>query len=206
MNTSLKKLSIYILSTFILFAAGCDSGGSDSGSSGPQNIVIFGDSISSDFNYPGTPPWPQIIQSMKPEWTIVNRARGSERIAAARGKAASSITDSTNVVVVLIGSVNVITSDTGGYANDLRAIIQLGKAKGAKVVVGTIPPMVGGRIGFASAVDRLNQTIRDVVSSEGATLVNIFGELDGDPALFPDGLHPNLDGQRIIAVAMREKI
>jgi len=195
-----------LLSVLLMLGlTGCDDGGGEDNSA-PRTVVTFGDSITSDYNYPGTPPWPEILQAMRPEWTIINRAAGSERIATTRAKASRSITEDTDVAVVMIGTVNAIFGDTGSYSSDLAEIIRIGKARGAKVVVCTIPPVSGSRIGLASTVDRINGLIRDTVSAEGATLVNIFGELNGSPERFPDGLHPDLDGQRIIATAVKEKI
>lgn len=189
-----------------LLLAGCIDDGDGDGNGGSRTVVVFGDSISADFNYPGTPPWPELLKSMRPKWTLVNRARGNERIAGVRAKAPGGITEDTDVAVVLIGSVNVLNNDTASFAEDLAFIIRTGRSRGARVVVGTIPPLVGPRSGFSSSVDRLNQTIRQVASAEGAVWVDIFSELDGSPERFPDGLHPDLDGQRILAVAMREKI
>ena len=189
----------------VLLLSGCDDGG-NGGTSGPRTVAVFGDSISSDFNYPGTPPWPELVKSMRPEWTIVNRARGNERMAGVRARASAGITEDTDTVVVLAGSVNVLVNDTSTIAADLATVIRTGKARGARVLVCTLPPLVGSRSGFASSVERVNQTIRSTASAEGAVLVDLFAELRGRPERFPDGLHPDLDGQRIIAVAIREKV
>jgi len=201
-----RLLHLFFLFPAIVLLSSCDSGGGGGGSSGPKNIVAFGDSNTSDFNYPGTPPWPELLQAQRPEWTIVNRAQGSERMSGVRRKADSSITEDTDVVVIMVGSVNVIFNDFSTYERDMRETISIARSRGAKVLVCTIPPMYGPRIGFASSVDRMNSLIRNIVSTSEAQLVNIFGELDNAPERFPDGLHPDLDGQRIISVAIREKI
>jgi len=202
----MKRLPHFLTLLSILFLLNaCDSGGGG-GSTGPRTVVAFGDSITADFNYPGTPPWPELLKSQRPEWTIINRAQGSERMSGVRRKADGSITEDTDVVVIMVGSVNVLFSDFGTYESDMRETIAIARSRGAKVLLCTIPPMSGGRIGFASSVDRLNATIRNIANTSEANLVNIFGELDGAPERFPDGLHPDLDGQRIISVAIREKI
>lgn len=201
-----RLLGLLTLIPLLLSLTSCDSGGGGGSSSGPMTVMTFGDSITSDFNYPGTPPWPDLLQSQRPELTIINRAAGNERMAGVRRKAESSITEETDVVVIMVGSVNVLFFDFDTYESDMRATIALARSRGARVLICTIPPMVGGRIGFASTVDRLNVIIRDIANTTDARLVNIFNELDGAPERFPDGLHPDLDGQRIISVAIREKL
>ncbi|GEM_PF-3149372 len=201
-----RFLTFLFLLPVIVLLSSCDSGGGGGGTSGPITVMAFGDSITSDFNYPGTPPWPDLLKSQRPEWTIINRAQGSERMAGVRRKAESSINEDVDVVVIMVGSVNVIFNDFGTYERDMRETINIARSRGARVLVCTIPPMTGGRIGFASSVDRANALIRSIVSSSEANLVNIFGEFGPDSERFPDGLHPDLDGQRIISVAIREKI
>jgi lysophospholipase L1-like esterase len=202
----MKSFCLKLLLLFpLLFLSAC--GGDDDGNdnSGPRTIITLGDSITADTNYPGTPPWPELVQSQRPEWTIINRARGNERVASVRRKAAA-ISESPDVVVIMVGSVNAIHFDLGSYQADLTAAIQSAQATGAKVLVCTIPPMLGPRIGWASTVNRVNGMVRSAASATGATLVDVYSELQGQTERFPDGLHPDLDGQRIIAVAIREKV
>ncbi len=199
-----KILTLFALS--LLLTSCNESGGGGGDNSSARTVVVFGDSITSDYNYPGTPPWPDLMQSMRPEWTIINRAEGSERMIGVRAKASSAITEDTDAVVILAGTINALFGDTATFSNDLASVIRIGKARGAKVLVCTIPAMVGPRIIYASSIDRVNTLIRQTASAEGAVLVDIYSELGTDPARFPDNTHPDLDGQRIIAMAVREKI
>jgi lysophospholipase L1-like esterase len=90
----------------------------------------------------------------------------------------------------------------------MRAIVRAAKGSGATVVLCTVPPMVGPRVGWTSSVNNINNIIRNVASSESVILADVYNEFGPNtPAEdFPNGLHPLLDGQRIIAVTVQEKI
>jgi len=192
----------------ILMAA-CDSGGGGGGGPAGQTVLVMGDSISGATNYPGVPPWPGLLQANSPQLTMVNRAVAGEKMesGASRigGQLAAHMPQS---VVIFYGSNNAIQGDTATFDGALRAAIQESKAAGVKkVVVCTIPMMYGDRSIYNGRVDALNATIRSVAGSEGAKIANVAGEFGiNDEALFPDGLHPNLDGQNIIAATVRGRL
>jgi lysophospholipase L1-like esterase len=205
----LFRLIHWLIPVFYLALAGCGGGGGGGGSSGPQTLVCMGDSQTGDVNYPGTPPWPGIIASMEPEWTVINAGKGNERASTGVSKVGGLLSrHNPDALVIMYGSANTINRDTNRIKEQIRSIIRSGKGSGAKVLVCTIPPMSKGRAGFQSAVDRVNGEIRAVAKEESATLVDIAKEFTGSAATerFPDGLHPDLDGQRIIAMSVREKI
>lgn len=207
---ALKWLRVFpVLAAGLLLTSCLDSGGGDGdGSSGPRTVLVIGDSISGGVNYPGVPPWPSLLGQMKPEWTIVNRGVGGTKIASGRSRVGGLLAQSQpQTLVSFYGTNNAIQGDLAGFEGDLRAIIQAGKAAGAEVVVATIPRLVGARAIFNGRVAALNGIIRSVAPAEGARVVDLEKEFSGTGReTFPDGVHPNLDGQRIIAVAMREKI
>jgi acyl-CoA thioesterase-1 len=210
----MKKLLKTLLCLIpFLFLSACDSGGGGGGGSGgskePIKVVVLGDSITSDVNYAGVPPWPTLMQDSRPQWTVINAAAGNDRAANGRAKIGGLLAaHSPDVVVVMLGSVNAIHGDFGSYESDMRAIVQAAKGSGAKVVLCTVPPMVGPRAGWSSSVNNINNIIRNVASSESVILADVNSEFGPNtPAEdFPNGLHPLLDGQRIIAVTVQEKI
>ncbi len=202
------RTNLWLISILLMALAGCGGGGND-GLSGPITLVAMGDSQTGDVNYPGTPPWPSIVASMEPEWKVINAGRGSERAATGVGKVRGLLNrHNPDVLVIMYGSANTVNGDTLRLKEQIRAIIRSGKAKEAKVLVCTIPPMSKGRAGFQTTVDRVNEQIRALAKEESVVLVDIAKEFTGTAATegFPDGLHPDLNGQRIIAMAIREKI
>lgn len=208
MRTSIKRWVCFLCCAFwgLLLASGCRDGSSEP--SGPLKILALGDSNTGDVNYPGVPPWPTLLGEMRPDWEVVNAGRGNERVQGGRAKVETLLNrHNPDRMVVMYGSVNVLANDTARFEDDLRALVRAGRSREIRVLVCTIPPMVGGRIGFANSVNRLNETIRRVAEEEDAVLVDVFAEFGDDAGeRFPDGLHPDLDGQRIIAMAVREKL
>ena len=80
------------------------------------------------------------------------------------------------------------------------------QAFGAKAVIVLLHYMYQGRAIYNGNLDVVLDAARAVASDSGAKLANVNRELNNSPDLFPDGLHPGLDGQRIIMVTIREKL
>lgn len=209
------KISSFLLKCFLalvlsgLLSSCIDDGGSGGGgSSGPQTVLVIGDSISGKTNYPGVPPWPSIMAGIVPEWTVVNRATAGQKMSGGRAKVGGLLSSvQPDTLVIFYGSNNAIQGDVSSFAANLDATIQAGIASGAKVAVCTVPFMYGARSIYNGRVGGINASIRAVADARGARVIDINGEFgDSSGDLFPDGLHPNLDGQNIIAISVRERI
>ncbi len=209
-----ELLHTLLLPSFLIcLLTGCDpidgGDGGGGGGSGEKTVLVMGDSISATGTYAGTVPWPSLLASDRPNLTVVNRARSGERMEEGSARIAAEITNSSpDVVVIFYGSNNVLRGNEDVVPSSLRSAIQTAKAAGVnRVIVCTIPRMYGELESNVPAIKQLNNQIRNVASSEGARIANVFGEFSaGEGTLFPDGLHPNQDGQRIIMVTVREKI
>lgn len=191
--------------------AGCDSGGGGGGggTSGAQTVLVMGDSISARGTYPDTIPWPAVLQGMKPEWTVANRAVPGETSGGGASRIAGQLSSvNPDVTVILYGSNDAIQQKQAQFEANLVAMIRDCQAQGSRVAVCTIPPMAGQRVlFFQSTVDDLNAIIRSVAPAQGAKVIRIDREFTvGDRGTFPDGLHPNQDGQNIIAMTVSERI
>lgn len=202
----LKLLSALMIAG--LLTACLDSGGGGGGSSGPQTVLVIGDSISGTTNYSGVPPWPSLMAGMVPEWTVINRATAGETMSGGRSKAAGLLARyQPDWLVIFYGSNNAIQGSVSSFEADLAATIQAGKDAGAKVLVCTVPYMYGSRSIYNSGVDFVNLGVRSASSAGGAKIADINREFGmTSELLFPDGLHPNLEGQQIIAVTVRERL
>ena len=208
--SSRKTVFVFVLVASLFLISGCDSGGGGGGGDdSPRTVLVMGDSISGAYNYEGVPPWPVLLASDQPEWNIVNSAIAGERIQSGASRLPGQLSvHSPDQVVLFYGSNNAVRGNIDSFEPSLRGAIRAAFAFGVdRVVVATIPPFYGQRVVFNGRVTVVNNIIRTVASEEGAVLADVnreFGE--GDRDLFPDGIHPNLDGQRIIKVAIRERL
>lgn len=188
---------------------GCDSSSDSGGPTGPLTVLAMGDSNTGAVIYPGVAPWPAVLAGIEPEWTMVNSGIRGERSSGGRSRLPGRLSATKpDVVVIMYGANNAIMGDMSGFAGDIRAMVQLCKARGARVVLGNVLPMVGARSIFNGRVNALNQQLAAIAQEEAVVLVDLNREFRGDTAAerLPDGLHPDADGIRIIAVAMREGI
>ena len=131
----------------------------------------------------------------------------------------SSVLPGQQVVLLMEGS-NDVNAGVGDSKVIDAALINLQKmlraAKAANVVafIATIPPMnptsqciPSCRGGGASLVPSFDDRIRQLATSEGVTLVDVYKAFNGDLTLLStDGLHPNASGYERIADAFSQSI
>ncbi|HPM80217.1 MAG TPA: GDSL-type esterase/lipase family protein [Candidatus Anammoximicrobium sp.] len=120
--------------------------------------------------------------------------------------------------------------ETNGFADTPRVerdqfkaalctIVDRLQASGITVVLITCPPMTeryGGmhlepyrKHGINFLVKNYAQTMRDVAAEKQVALVDVYRAFDGDRArldYFPDGLHPDARGHRVIADLLVERL
>lgn len=178
----------------------------NSGPKAPQTVLVVGDSISADYNYPGTPPWPVVLAEMEPNLSIRNYAKGNEPSSGGRSKIGGALNrEQPDTVVIFYGAVDVINGYGSSTIGNLRSMINDSKAYGAKVLLCNILPMSGRRAGSNGGVDALNPQILALASETGAKHINGNDELP-NAENYPDGLHPDAEGQRVLAMVIRERI
>ena len=111
-----------------------------------------------------------------------------------------------DLVLLWLGVVDVNTNEKARFTQlreNLVAMMRMIKREGAKVVIGTYPPMdpEGFRALAAENVARLNTIIRQEANAEQVPIAGheiAFGN-DPDGLLGSDGLHPNDNGYQLIA-------
>lgn len=202
-----KSLTVLLVAGFLSACIG-SGGGGDGGSSEPHTILVIGDSISGSTIYSGVPPWPSLMAGMVPEWTVINRSTAGQTMSGGRSKVAGLLAQyQPNKLVIFYGSNNAIQGKTSSFEGDLAATIQAGIDAGAKVYVCTVPYMYGARDIYNGGVNFVNEGVRSASSAGGAKVIDINREFGNtSELLFPDGLHPGLEGQQIIAMAVRERL
>jgi len=214
----MKIYAAATLSLLLLFSTSCNDSGSDSSASSadiashnnPDVVVCMGDCITGDVNYPGVPPYPVELRSLRPEKDIRIEGGGAAKTGDGRARVAGVLRKhNPGWLFILFGTNDIIHSRSRSEAaENLRAIIQAAKAHGTVPVIGTLPGMSGKHAtAFQGGASDLSQRIRELGKEEGVRVVDLEREFDGNrEALIPDGRHPGSAGLRIIAVAFSEAL
>ena len=112
-------------------------------------------------------------------------------------------------VVHILAGTNDIAANTGAESDDtivdnIRAMIDLAKANGIKVVLASITPTgAANRDRPGERIAALNVRLRALAAERGAIFVDYYPKLTKepgilDPALANDGLHPNRAGYAVM--------
>ena len=203
--------AITILLAALWGLTGCELGGGGSGGGGGLGdvgsnnadvYVAIGDSIT-DGNNGGGAPYPPRLASMTGK-TVINRAAQDESSGSGAGSVGGILADTKpGALLILLGAVDLIGgSSVDSIIGNLGSIIDQAKANKTVPVVATLTPMVGSHSLWEGQVKELNKAIRNLASDRGARLVDLesaFG--DGEGLILSDGLHPNEQGNQIMAEA-----
>lgn len=95
------------------------------------------------------------------------------------------------------------------FKNDYLDLVGTFKSisPGARVIVCTLPPVPCMRDGGSDeAIGKLNDTIGRIAKANRFTLVDLHKPFLGNDNLFTDGVHPSVDGARLIAEKIYEAI
>ena len=197
-------MGVTILLAAMWGLTGCELGGGGGGGGGLGNdadvYVAIGDSIT-DGNNGGGDPYPPRLASMTGK-TVINKAAQDESASEAVGSVGGILADTKpGALLILLGAVDIIGgSSTDSVIGDLASIIDQAIANKTVPVLATLTPMVGIHSLWEGQVMELNKAIRSLASDRGARLVDLesaFG--DGDGLLLDDGLHPNEQGNQLMA-------
>ena len=97
-----------------------------------------------------------------------------------------------------------------GILGALEKMIGDARGRGAKVYLATLPPQdPNGKNGRnAGLLPKLNLGIIATAADEGATIVDLYGQLNGNPGgiVGQDGLHPTPEGYQRIAEIWRDSL
>src|SRR4051812_46467137 len=112
---------------------------------------------------------------------------------------------SPDIVIVMLGTNDAKAqnwSHASEFTSDYDALVAHYRALGALVYVAAPPPVYAPGA-YDIQPDVLNDDIvpreRQIAADLGAPLIDVYQALSGKPADFPDTVHPNADGARIIA-------
>jgi lysophospholipase L1-like esterase len=111
-------------------------------------------------------------------------------------------------VLFQLGAVDLINGRSiDSVIVNLRSIIQQCKSNKTVPVVATLQPMIGSHSRWSQVTKDLNKQIRSLASSEGARLADVEGSFgDGSGLILDDGLHPNEEGNQIMAEVFKGQL
>ncbi len=187
-------------------------------------IMAFGDSLTEgqtilsndpyDLFAPPATAYPTVLgQLLSARYTdqtitVFNRGQPGEQASRALSRfIATFVADAPDVVVLMEGynDVRQTANDVTGIANAVAGITELAgeaRRRGARVFICTLAPGRPGRIEIQrSALDFINDRLRQVARSEGAVLVDVFSALlpEVNANVSIDGLHLTPLGYRRVA-------
>jgi lysophospholipase L1-like esterase len=198
------------------------------GSNRPNTYVAFGDSITEGFNYPGDPsyraPLEDKLRRHFARATVIGEGVGSTK----SNQGALRIDDVLNgdrpaYTLILYGTndygqvecnnVNKLRTTCFTIAS-LRDIVLSAKGSKSLPILATIPPINEG-YDFRAPPQRsdwvagANVQIRDLAREQGVPVADVergYLAVGDTSRLFVDHIHPNADGEEIIATAFFEAI
>lgn len=204
MARKMRSLILAVLCSAMCFLSGCEDGESyDYGDNDPNYFVAMGDSITEGVGDCGT-PWPERLSAMLGK-TIANEGVSGEHAYEGADRVDGVLSAyKPGRLLILYGANDIMHSrDHDEIIEDLRTIIQAAKNNKTVPELATLIPMSGHDEIFATGVESLNEDVRALASEEGVRLVDLEAAFeatgDVDAYMQSDGVHPNSDGNQLIA-------
>ena len=195
-------LAMGVITGCELLGGGGGGGGGlgDIGDNNANLYVALGDSTT-DGNNGGGAPYPPRLAALTGK-TVNNMGAQNEFSGGGASKVGGVLANQKPAAVLFqLGAVDLINGHSiDSIIGNLRSIIQQCKANKTVPVVATLQPMIGSHSRWSGTVKELNNQIRSLASSEGARLADIEAKFgDGTNLILGDGLHPNEEGNQIMA-------
>ncbi len=211
MNRIWGKLSGMALSALLVFGhSGCESSKKtphDFGENDPNTILCVGDSITYGYGVPSAQSYPNQLAHLLAR-RVINAGVSGEKSWEGRDRFASLLDrHKPGYVLILYGANDVIFQQTTGTIDNLRFMVEAARARQVLPIVATLTPAFGSHAYMQQEISNLNPRIRQFASAERIRLADLERTFKNDPALLlSDGLHPNAEGMRIIALTFFDKI
>jgi lysophospholipase L1-like esterase len=191
---------IFTLFFFVVLFAGCDSGAKIKPLGQNTVVLAFGDSLTHGTRVSAGQSYPDVLSELlgKP---VINvgipgevSAAGLKRLLAVLGKY-----NPTLVIICHGGNDFLRRLDEAATIRNLKAMIELIRARGADVVLVAVP-----KLGFGLAVPKFYLEIAEEYTIPLQS--DILLDLLGDNSMKSDSIHPNATGYRLMAEAVHDVI
>lgn len=169
----------------------------------PVRIVFLGDSLTAGYGLPGEQAFPALLEAMLREKnlqvTVVNAGISGDTTAGGLRRIDWLLKQQPDIVVVGLGANDGLrATELETSAANLDAIVEKSQAAGAKVLLlgMLIPPNYGLKY-----ANQFRDLYPKLAKERKVALVPFLLEgVAGNPLLnLGDGIHPNAEGQRIVA-------
>lgn len=202
MNKALfKVINIIIIASFLI---ACGGGKTESNATTEQptpkskSIVAIGDSIGTGFNI--ATPWPTRLNSIL-GIPIDNNSVTGEPTAYGLSIINGLLDDKKpSHVVILLGTNDAIRGSVDVALSNLQAMVNTARDKSVIPVIVTLPPITRSSSENAKAAQISNgiKNLQNAVVADARAALN--------SSHIADGVHPNNEGQQIIADVIAQKI
>lgn len=179
------------------------------------NIACVGDSITYGYGLsePSTESYPAVLQELLgPDHTVGNFGVSGATLLKAgdrpywnESRYADSDAFAPDVVVIMLGTNDAKPqnwANSGAFSSDYHELIDHYRALGAKVYIAT-PPTVfePGAFDIPPGVlaGEVVPLVEQIATEAGAPLVDVFSATESSGSLFPDTVHPDAAGARLLA-------
>jgi acyl-CoA thioesterase-1 len=224
MFTKLKKITFFLLITLLVHACGGGTNSSDTNHTTNEvnetrvysKIACVGDSITygTNIRYRDVDSYPAQLQNLVgTELQVANFGVPGATLMKRGNRPYINTVDyemsksfQPDIVVIMLGTNDLKPANWSKkeeYVDDYKELIETYRSLGSKpiVYIAFPPPIFGEFAGIINAtlVNELLPRIRQVSQSSNVNIIDNYTILEGKGEYFPDGVHPNAEGTRLIA-------
>ena len=175
------------------------------GDNDPRVVVAMGDSVTEGSAISG-PSYPELVAQMSGK-TVINEGRGGVLSSYGAGRIGGVLAAYRPGYVFILYGINDLTHGQSHVwtVENLRLMIRTARQNKTYPIVGTITPRYRTAGLFNPNHEALNMSIRSLCEEENVRMADVERAFANNPALLqPDGIHPNEDGNLVVAMAFYE--
>ena len=206
MKTSTFVRTVLSCCLLALFSACEDNGGRDFGDNNPNLYVAVGDSITR--GYGSSTSWPSELSALLGK-DVVNRGVDGAMTSDGITMTSRALGQyKPGYLLIYLGANDVIhVLDNGGTIERLRTIINAAQDNKTVPVIATITPMTRDHEVFDGSAADLSARIISLAAEEDVSVVDLRSRFIGHSEwMQSDGLHPNDEGLRQVALAFLDEL
>ena len=219
----LQSIVILLLSTFVIGCGGSSDNASSPESSVSLRVACVGDSITegTGLSNPAQDSYPsQLSAIMGQGWEVQNFGKKSATLMKGgslpywnTSQYSASLNSNPDVIVIMLGTNDAKPynwANKARFVSDYTALIQSYKnLPSAPIVYICYPPPVYDVVAGITDARIKNEVIpkiAQVASTNGVEVIDIYSALSNKKSLFPDSVHPNKEGARLLAQEVYQAI